>query len=165
MLEFFGLECVPVENLFLRGNDIRNVYLVSDGVRDILLSSSDLQPVIAGVRIFEENRYLKTCDCELRLAQAGVQLLASSMRRRCEASYDDLLTLLKGEVVKFTDFPQGSLLRSSLEGCRVPGERGCRWGVPWELVSVWRPKEERRWCGPSSSKKRRWSSWQRWMKL
>lgn len=121
VLEFFGLECVPVENLFLRGNDIRNVYLVSDGVRDILLSSSDLQPVIAGVRIFEENRYLKTCDCELRLAQAGVQLLASSMRRRCEASYDDLLTLLKGEVVKFTDFPQGSLLRSSLEAVESQG--------------------------------------------
>lgn len=126
-LDFYGLD-VPIGNFFARiDGDGRNIYLVSDGVRDVLTASSGettprLRVMVGGVRVFDENRFLKGSGCSLRLCQEGACWLAPLMRRRCcNASPEEMLELLDGKMRLFTDFVVGSRLRQSLEDMDTQG--------------------------------------------
>lgn len=120
---FYGLDGVPVDNFFVRSEgEGRNVYLVSDAVRDVLLAAPSSRVLIGGVRVFDENRFLKSSGCRMRLTQEGVQWLAPLMRRRrCEASPEEMLWLLQGAKVSFKELAPNSMLRRSLEALDSQG--------------------------------------------
>lgn len=124
-LEFYGLDALPADNFFVRNDgDGRNVYLVSDGVRDILDRAGEigLRALIAGVRVFDENRFLKASHCRMRLCQEGAQWLEPYMRRRrCPATPSEMLRLLDGTPLLFKDLPESSALRQALEAVDTQG--------------------------------------------
>jgi len=118
VLKFYGLECLPLENFFVRNEgEGRNVYLVSDAVRDVLLcSASELHAMVGGVRVFVENRFLKSSACSLRLVQEGVRWLEPLMqRRRHTVTREEMTLLLEGGKVAFASLEESSELRQALQ--------------------------------------------------
>merc|ERR1719158_2350382 len=76
--EFYGLDSsFPWDCLFSRGG--RQIYFVSAGLRDVLVEK--LSIVIAGVRMFEENKRFHGSCC-FRLAQEGIYTLYPYLGRR-----------------------------------------------------------------------------------
>jgi len=121
--EFYGLEALPAGNFLVRTDgDGRNIYLVSNALRDVLSGSPEIKAMVAGVRVFDENRFLKSSACRLRLAQEGARWLAPLMRRRrCHANPAEMLQLLEGEKVLFNSLDEASPLRTSLETMDAQG--------------------------------------------
>lgn len=119
---FYGLEDLPLENLFMRGGgDGRNIYLVSNDAREVLRACPDIRAMVVGVRVFEDNRFLKSSVCQLRLAQEGIHWLAPSMKRRCVASPEDMSRVLSGGILMFSEFSEDSSLRIALEAIDAQG--------------------------------------------
>mmetsp|Transcript_87890 Transcript_87890/g.273172 ORF Transcript_87890/g.273172 Transcript_87890/m.273172 type:complete len:123 (+) Transcript_87890:395-763(+) len=78
--------------------------------------------MVAGVRVFDENRFLKSSACRLRLAQEGARWLAPLMRRRrCRADHAEMLQLLEGEKVPFASLDAASPLRAALQAMDAQG--------------------------------------------